>query len=84
MALNKGKLVADLKSALNLNREQDDPDKAVEDLAKALADAFESYVKSGKVTVTVQGIITAGSPSTQTQTAPVIATGDPPTTGGIS
>ncbi len=45
---------------------------ALDTVADKLADAVINAIKSQ--TITVNGVITVGSPTTQTQTIPVIAT----------
>ncbi len=72
MALNKQNLINDLKTFLNRNVKQEDREKSITDFATGLADIIDSYVRSQ--TITVAGIVTAGSPATQTQTIPVTAT----------
>jgi hypothetical protein len=85
MSLNKGKLKADIKNALKSGDNLQDSEEALEKVANAITNAVDSYIKTATVTVTVQGIITTGSPSTQTQVAPVKATGNLiQGTGGIS
>lgn len=81
MPLNKTALRTAILTALNRNQEIEDADVAVENLATDLANAIEAYVKSGTVKAIVTGVITAGSATTQTQTAPVTAVGNPPTAG---
>ena len=59
MALNKKKLQSDIESVLNnLRKQTDDPAKASKDFATQLADAIDSYVKSGSVSTNVTGNIT--------------------------
>jgi 20S proteasome alpha/beta subunit len=85
MPLNKQILKAALEKALKQGDQKTSSEEATAAVAKALAEAIDEYVKGGTVSVTVQGVITAGSPSTQTQVAPVLATGDAISgTGGIT
>jgi translation initiation factor 2 alpha subunit (eIF-2alpha) len=70
MALNKASLKSNLESrikGIDLQGE-DVPAK----MAEILADEIDTYIKSQ--TITVNGVITVGSPTTQTQTVPVTAT----------
>lgn len=50
----------------------DDPEKTKSDFAQGLADIIENAIKSATITIPVGTIITAGSPTTQTQSAPGI------------
>jgi len=67
MPLNKSSLESAIKTALETSEE-----KTVDETADAIATAIDDYLRS--MTITVAGITTAGSPSAQVQTAPVIAT----------
>ena len=60
-------MASNKQSALSAEEE-----KSVSETADALAAAIDDYIKS--MTITVAGVATAGSPSAQMQTAPVIAT----------
>ena len=62
---------ASLKSAIESALESSE-DKTQSETADEIATAIDDYIKS--MTITVAGVATAGSPSTQVQTAPVIAT----------
>ncbi len=66
MPLVKPNLKLALETALTANEE-----KSISETADALATAIDDYIKS--MTITVSGVATAGSPSAQVQTAPVIA-----------
>lgn len=70
MALNKAGLKSALEAAIKgVDLENEDvPAK----IAEILADEIDAYIKSA--TITVAGIVTAGSAATQTQTLPVTAT----------
>ncbi len=70
--LSKIILTNDLKAFLNRNVKQEDKEQSINDFASGLADIIDSYIRSQTITVT--GIVTAGSPATQTQTLPVTAT----------
>lgn len=71
MALNPTKLEQDiLQLATDMRKKtNEDGDKIY---AKKLATLIHEYIMSQ--TITIVGVTTAGSPTTQTQTAPVIAT----------
>jgi hypothetical protein len=70
MALNKATLKSNLESKIKgVNLQQEDvPAK----MAEILADEIDTYVRS--MTITVAGVVTAGSATTQSQTVPVTAT----------
>ena len=51
-----------------------DPEKMIEDLAKAISDAVHKYVQTIQIDVTVVGLKTAGSAAAQTQVDPVNGT----------
>jgi len=74
MALVKAAIKGDIKSAFEavMNQSDDKRGDALDAVADKLADAVISAIKSQ--TITVSGVITAGSPTTQSQTVPVIAT----------
>jgi hypothetical protein len=81
MALVKATLKAAIVSALNVNMTSVTPTadqtKQVNDLAGAISDAVDAYIKSATITVPMGiPVSTAGSPSAQTgaTTAPATAT----------
>jgi len=67
MPLVKASLKSAIESALESSEE-----KTQSETADEIATAIDDYIKS--MTITVAGVATAGSPSAQVQTAPVIAT----------
>jgi len=66
MPLVKANLKSTIEAALAATEE-----KSISETADELATAIDDYIKS--MTITVSGVATAGSPSAQVQTAPVIA-----------
>ena len=68
MALDKTKLEADIKT---LAKDVLENNKTSDDFAKGLANLIDAYVRSQ--TITVSGVVTAGTAFSQTQTAPVTA-----------
>jgi hypothetical protein len=71
MALNKVKLIQDIKSLLSEEKSNEKQGTSIDNISLKLADAIDAFVKSGTVTTTVT---TTGSASAQTGTG----------TGGIS
>ena len=70
MALVQATLKAEIKQLMTDMRTRENVSD--DDFADKLASAFDSYIKSA--TITVIGVVTAGSATTQTQTVPVTAT----------
>ncbi|MFD1604162.1 hypothetical protein ACFSJW_08345 [Flavobacterium artemisiae] len=71
MALNKVKLIQDIKSLLTEEKSNEKQGTSIDNISLKLADAIDAFVKSGTVTTTVT---TTGSASAQTGTG----------TGGVS
>lgn len=74
MALVKAVIKGDIKTAFEavMNQADDKRADAIDAVADKLADAVINAIKSQ--TISVVGVVTVGSPTTQTQTVPVIAT----------
>lgn len=73
MALQKGIIKGEIKEAFEsvMNQADDKRSVALDQVADKLADAVINAIKSQ--TITVSGIVTAGSATTQSQTVPVTA-----------
>lgn len=92
MALNLKTFKADLKTALvtvnsQNNKDGVDSDTALENLANALAEKVDAYIRTAEVTVTaLTGEVSVqGSPSAQSNvTALTFKGGDSTHTGGLS
>ena len=69
MPLIKANLKTGIKNLLSEMRAKEDVSD--DEFAEKLSTAIDSYIKSA--TITVSGVVTAGSSATQTQTSPVIA-----------
>lgn len=84
MALNLTKFKSDLKESLksaaddNLKISPNDPtqalDKAMENLANAIADKVDAYIKTMTITIASGLVQVQGSPSAQTNAVPIIIT----------
>lgn len=73
LAAFKSSLKASLKEAANANSSNDiDLDKAMENLANAIANEVDSYIKSATITLATKVVQVQGSPSAQTNIAPII------------
>lgn len=81
MALNRAILKNNILEILHQMSEEEDAELRPEDqmdiFAEKLSVAIHSYVKSAQVSSTIPtgGVIVAGSPTTQTNPAPIIVTG---------
>lgn len=90
MALNKTKLVNDLKNLRAYMKTVNDANIADDEYANRLANLIEDYVKSAEVTVVAPtGLISVvGSPSAQANANPISIPGNPnlspPLKGGLS
>lgn len=84
MALNLTKFKSDLKESLksatdeNLKISPNDPakalDKAMENLANAIADKVDAYIKTMTITIASGLVQVQGSPSAQTNSTPIVIT----------
>lgn len=84
MPLNLTQFKSDLKESLksvadeNLKISPNDPakalDKAMENLANAIADKVDAYIKTMTITIASGLVQVQGSPSAQTNAAPIIIT----------
>lgn len=79
MALNltkfKSDLKKDLKTAAEANSKNDVTlDQALERLANVVADKVDAYIKTMTITIASELVQVQGSPSAQTNAAPIVIT----------
>ena len=95
MALDKTTLTSSLENAFLANLNASNADATAQQnaqnqanaMAVAIANAIDTYVKSGTVTVTATSgqIVVVGSATTQNNASPIQITGNPTaSTGGIT
>lgn len=87
MALNLTQFKTDLKESMkaaaesNMELSPNDPaealDKAMENIANAIAEKVDAYIKTMKITIPIGGVVvtqTTTSPSPQSNATPIVVT----------